>query len=124
MPEIYAYRCNICNFYFPCGWGGYMYVTDEKGKRIACYHPGELSTAYQVLGMDVSDEIFKARTGFNSYCVCLDCLKQFELDIRRDERRCSVCDSLNVKTAHEMIGETCPRCGKGTVMEIDTGLIS
>jgi len=55
MPEIYAYRCNICNFYFPCGWGGYMYVTDEKGKRIACYHPGELSTAYQVLGMDVSE---------------------------------------------------------------------
>ena len=101
-----------------------MYVTDKKGKRIACYHPGELSTAYQVLGVEVSDEIFKARTGFNSNCVCLDCLKQFVLDILRDERRCSVCDSLNVKTAHEMIGETCPKCRKGTVMEIDTGWIS
>ncbi len=101
-----------------------MYVTDDKGKRIGCNHPGELNTVHQVLGGEVSDEIFKARTGFNSYCVCLDCLRQSELDIRRDERRCSSCDSLNLKTVHEMIGETCPKCGKGTVMEIDTGLIS
>jgi len=101
-----------------------MYVTDDNGRRIVCPHPGEMRTVSEVLGKDAPREIIEARTGFNSHCVCLDCLSQFELDMSRDERRCPGCNSSNVKTEREMVGKLCPKCKKGTITEIDTGMIS
>ncbi len=121
-----------------------MYVEDDSGKRIVCPHPGEMRTVAKVLGENANRELIEARTGFNSYCVCLDCLKQFELDIgddeqsksswryfylyratkRKDERRCPYCNSQNVKTVFELIGSPCPKCKKGVIEEIKTGIIS
>jgi len=142
MPPINHYRCDKCGFSFPSGWGGYLYVIDNSGKRIVCPHPIELQTAYQVLGHDVAPEVFKERTGFNSDCVCLDCLKQFELDLgypekpmnsmryfyehtkERDKRECPYCKSSRVKAVLELIGEPCPKCKVGTIKEIYTGIIS
>jgi len=87
----------------------------------------------------------RERTGFTSYCVCLNCLHQFEADLGeigyspyegapekhkprlkqgKDKRECPKCKSKNVKTELEMIGETCPRSKKGVIEEIDTGAIS
>lgn len=130
MPPVNKYKCNECSFSLQSGWGGYMYVIDENGERKACPHPDE---PYLLL---------KTRTGFNSYCICLDCFNQFDLDIgddekvesswkysygainKRDERYCPKCNSPNVKTVLEMIGELCPVCRKGTIEEIFTGIIS
>ena len=139
MPAINDYKCNKCDLSFPSGWGGYFYVIDDNGKRIICPHPGEYIMAEEVLGRDIPDDIFNERTGFNSYCICLDCHRQFELDIgddekaesswryfhgairKRDERLCLNCNSANVKTVLELIGGQCPVCRKGTVEEISTG---
>jgi len=101
-----------------------MYVTDDTGQRIGCQHPGEMWTVNKVLGENAPRELIKGRTGFNSYCVCLDCLSKTELDIKKDERRCPNFKSINVKTIREMVGRPCPKCGRGTVVEIDTGVMT
>lgn len=150
---INNYQCENCDFEMPRGWGGYMYVqaptcvdcdqpiyADDKEcdgcntpieaittggyERITCPHPQEHSTVVSVLGPEPSDELVDQRTGFNSYCVCLSCLSQFELDLGRDDRKCPECMSIEVKSEHELVDELCPKCSEGTFVEISTGIIS
>jgi hypothetical protein len=118
--------------------------------RLKCPHPREHDYATEILGQEPSSDLFKSRTGFNSYVVCIDCLHQFEADLRdekvnewrfwygrpsfkeafrgkpsmKDERKCLKCGSRNVKTAFEMIGAKCPKCKKGTIEEIETGTMT
>jgi hypothetical protein len=118
--------------------------------RLPCPHPSEDKYAMEILGVDSRSDLFKSRTGFNSYVVCLDCLYQFEADLRdekvnewrlwygrpsfreafrgkpemKDERRCPKCGSTNVRTVFEMIGEKCPKCKTGIIVEIETGIIT
>jgi DNA-directed RNA polymerase subunit RPC12/RpoP len=124
MPPINRYECDRCDFRLPGGWGGYMYVTDEAGARIVCPHPAEHVTVTKVLGEGAPGKLIRERTGFSSHCVCLDCLHQFDLDLERDERGCPQCGSAVVKSLREMIGKPCPKCKRGTVREIRTGIIS
>jgi phage FluMu protein Com len=118
--------------------------------RLRCPHPNEFEYAMRILGVDSRSDLFKSRTGFNSYVVCLECLHQFEADLRdekvnewrlwygrppfeeafrgkpkmKDERRCPKCGSRNVRTAFEMIGEKCPKCKTGIIVEIETGVMT
>jgi len=118
--------------------------------RLPCPHPMEYEYAMEILGVDSRSDLFKSKTGFNSYVVCLDCLHQFEADLRdekinewrlwygrpsfreafrgkpemKDERRCPKCGSTNVKTVFEMIGKKCPKCKTGIVVEIETGIVT
>ncbi len=152
MPEISEYKCNrkLCGFRFPSGWGGTVYAEDEKGNRIVSPHPGQDLAAARALAnadesvplRDSEGEATRARIGFNSCCVCLDCLYQFLADFgndeqasdswrylygateQREERKCPHCNSPNVKTAIELVGKTCPKCKKGTIIEIKTGFHS
>jgi hypothetical protein len=114
----------MCEFHFPSGWGGYTYVTDLNGNRIICPHPLEDERIRKVLGEEASWELIQERTGFNSDCVCLECLTQFNLDLDRDPRICIKCRSGNVRTLNELIDQQCPKCKKGMIREIDTGIIS
>jgi len=133
LKQISEYRCGRCGFRMPKGWGGYMYVVNRAGKRISCPHPTEMVRVYKVLGPRATPETIRRRTGFNSYCVCLDCLKQFKADLgeegfpigkheRRDERKCPKCGSANVRTEQELVGGICPRCKEGRFEEIDSGM--
>ncbi|MFC7019637.1 MULTISPECIES: hypothetical protein [Haloarcula] len=153
MPQINQYHCNDCDFEMARGWGGQMYVLAEvcpfcgetlkqtndycsgcgtlvetidaeEFKRVVCPHPGEQQTVRAVLGDDVSEEEYESRTGFNSNCVCIDCLEQFELDIERDERRCPECGSDVVRTEQELVGDQCPKCEDGTFVETSTGMMA
>lgn len=150
MPPINDYRCSKCELSFPRGHGGFMYVEDDDGKRIVCPHPGEARTVERVLGKNASKDLRKKRTGFSSYCICLDCLHQFEADLRdeklnewrfgygfpsfkdafrgtpgmKDERKCPKCSSINVKTVFELIGNPCPKCQEGIIEEIETGIMT
>jgi rubredoxin len=117
-----------------------MYVENAQGKRITCPHPEEKETILRVLGEDAPQELIEERTGFNSYCICLDCFHQFVADLGegeddvlqssnqfkrpKDKRECPRCQSTNVKTILELVGHTCPKCGIGTIEEIDTGIIT
>jgi len=81
MPHIDLFRCNKCDFQLPTGSGYYLYVENNKGKRIPCPHPAERERVEKVLGKEASEELIFERIGFNSRCVCLDCLYQFEADL-------------------------------------------
>jgi len=124
MPPIRDYHCDTCDFSLPSGWGGYVYVVDDEGERVTCRHPGEQFTIDRVLGEDTDEATREERTGFNSHCVCRDCLAQFELDVERDPVRCPDCDSGTVETANGIVGGQCPRCETGTVVETFTGAVA
>ena len=145
MPRINEYKCNKCDLSLAKGWGYQFYVENDKGERVACYHPMERRYVEEVLGKDLSLELIRKRTGFNSFCVCLDCLHQFEADLgedgwspyepyllqhlprlkqEKDKRECPKCKSKDVKTELEMVGETCPKCKEGVIEEVWTGRIS
>jgi hypothetical protein len=139
MPPISRFKCDKCDFEFPTGWGGFMYVENDKGERIPCTHPIEGYTIAQVLGRNAPPELVRSRTGFNSFCICLDCQYKFAADLNDDkanpwrsgfptreknERECPQCRSKNVKSVYELLGKTCPVCRKGKIVEIPTGLIS
>lgn len=107
-----AERCAECETAF--GSGG------PASERVTCQHPLESATVRDVLGPDAPQSAVDARTGFNSHCVCLDCLAQFDLDLDRDERRCPECDGAAVRSEAEMVGEACPNCALGVVTEQGT----
>lgn len=140
MPPVNVYRCPKCGFAFPAGWGGYMYVEDETGERIPCPHPTEWAVVAKILGPHAPEELIAKRVGFNSDCICLDCQRQFPADVGdetanpwrsfyesdrpKDRRECPACKSKNVKTVFESIGQTCPRCKEGTIVELESFFIS
>lgn len=86
MPPINKYKYNKCTFSFPDGWGGNFYVIDNNGDRKIVGHPLEDVILESVLGKNYSSETFQNRTGFNSYCVCVICQKQFILDLGDGEK--------------------------------------
>ncbi len=98
-----------------------MYVKNSHGEKIVCPHPAEMGVVYEVLGKDASDELIRETTGHNSYCLCLSCLSQFELDVDKQMRNCPSCHSNWVRTVLELVDDICPQCNIGTIMEEDTG---
>jgi hypothetical protein len=137
MPRICEYMCRSCGFSLPPGWGGYLYVKNDKGEKIACTHPHEGKTVAEILGIEkdlVSNfpwvplpdaapmDLLRERVGFDSYCVCVTCLNKFSLDLEKEDRECPKCLSRDVKAELELIGQPCLRCKAGTIEEIETSL--
>ena len=122
MPVIYNYRCTHCNLSLPPGWGSYMYVKNSHGEKVVCPHPVEMDVAYAMIGEDASDELIREMTGQNSYCLCLSCLNQFEMDVDKEPRSCPGCHSSQVKAVLELVGGMCPKCKGGTIVKEDTGI--
>ena len=56
-----------------------MYVVNDMEKELAVLSRRKWKGF--ILGQDMRKELIDERTGFNSYCVCLDCLEKFGLDI-------------------------------------------
>jgi hypothetical protein len=117
MPQINRYACDKCDFQLPTGWGGYTYATDSSGTRIVCPHPGEPYEICRITGMSLGEAMAANRTGFNAHVVCLSCLTQFDLDLKRDVRLCPNCSSNAVKSVQECVGQLCPNCKVGKVEE-------
>lgn len=123
MPRIYSTECNHCGLQLAIGWGGIPYVLDAVGQRVVCEHPLEMDIIAEVLG-DVSEKELKDRTGFMSHCVCRRCAKRLLFDLHRDTPYCHVCETEDVVEVSQTIGQTCPKCGRGTIKSIDTGSIA
>lgn len=117
MPPVCHYGCNECDFELPSGWGGYVYAVDNLGARIVCGHPGEFEAVYRVTGMNYTEAIEAGRAGFAQHCVCLTCIKQFDLDLDRDAAVCPACTSPEVRSLRDLVGKKCPRCGVGVIEE-------
>lgn len=108
----------------PSGWGYYMYAIADTGERVHCPHPGEMNRAREVIGEDATQEEIDSRTGFNTYCFCIQCKTQVDLDLDRDEKACPECRSNTVKTIDELVNDQCPVCDVGTVTAEDTGAMA
>jgi predicted RNA-binding Zn-ribbon protein involved in translation (DUF1610 family) len=130
------YRCNNCDFTLPSGSGGYSYIEDESGMRINYEEKSEKSLRTIISEIwGFSDyrnwkELVRIHTGFNSYCICLDCLNIFEADISpnrngfsKDDKVCPKCSSNQVHTELELVGKECPSCNEGKIGKIIVPLI-
>jgi hypothetical protein len=126
MPQIFEFYCTNpdCEFEMPSGWGYYMYAIADDGERVHCPHPGEMGRAREVTGENASQEEIDRRTGFNTYCFCIHCETQVDLDLDRDEKACPECRSNAVKTIDELVDEQCPVCEEATFVAEDTGAIA
>lgn len=136
MPWISSYECDSCGACFHTGWGSRVYVLDKAGRRIICPHPGENSTAEFVLAEELSwfertfisqwtlKRLRDKRMGVERCLVCMDCSESNWVDLKRDNRRCSHCSCGSLLTISEILGKACPKCKKGAVVEIPTGMIS
>ena len=140
MPAIDNFLCDNCKIKLSSGWGYYMYVEDDEGKRITCHHPCEWLTYKQVLPQNFSNcvyleclhqfvadfgEDYGTRSRFPPFVIPLDSM--FELHrIKRQEknkRECPKCNSINVKTELELVGEICPKCKRGVIEQRFSGKI-
>lgn len=99
-----------------------MYVADDSGKRVVCRHPGEGDTIRAVLGSNASEHLIRERVGFMSDCLCKDCLANLKLDVVRDDRVCPNCGSSRIPSVREMVGQPCPKCRPGTIVEVMSGI--
>lgn len=124
MPEVYKFHCNHCELSFPTGWDGYTYVINSNGLKITCPHPGEITIIHNVLGKNITEEVIRKMTGFNSHCICLGCLNQFDIDVNKQKRKCPSCGSHRIKTVLELVGGICPKCKAGRIAKENTGIIS
>lgn len=113
MPVIYSFGCDSCDFTMPGGWGNYCYAVDANGKRVVCGHPGEDQDIKRITGLNYSDAIKAGVAGYADYCVCLECLKQFELDLEKDQLACPECGSQQVRALIQLTGHQCPKCKNG-----------
>jgi len=75
-------------------------------------------------GIQMRYVLINQRTGFTSGYLCLECLADPILDLTRDARVCPKCNSSRLARFHEMVDGPCSRCKKGTIQEIDTGILS
>lgn len=124
MPPISRFKCNKCDFEMPSGWGSYIYVVDALGKRVVCGHPGEGMKIQEITGLSVTEAEQKGLVGKSSYCICLNCLTQSELDLVKDPKTCKECGSDQIVSEKELVGRKCPKCQIGNFEEMPTGIFA
>lgn len=139
MPPPYRFYCNTCSFELPWRILAYVYIEDDKGRRLDCQHPGERFFIQKVMKASQNNIPAIDRVGCNSPCICLDCGRKFELDLGEraligriyestnkplDERKCLHCTSENVLTFTEFIGSCCPKCREGIILAEVSDIIS
>lgn len=139
MPKLLQFRCDSCDLRLETWENGTMYVTDKKGKRVECPHPGEAYKIAKILNIDESEifgfpymripnpdlyPLLNERVGVIIDCICLDCTGLSKLDYHMDERKCSECGSSNILPVDNLAGISCPKCRKGVFKYEPTGIIS
>ena len=131
---IQGYRCHICGFVLDEANGGYLYLTNNSGVRIPLKDKDERDTIARMLFAE--DAIFQNeseechqlvdtmedRVGYLSACICMNCLDQFGLDLRKDTIECPHCKSDHVRTFLEMTNKRCPKCQSGYMDKLDIRL--
>ena len=138
MPNLIGIKCNRCDFQ-KRSFQGHNYVINDSNKRIVCAHPGESYKIAEVLKIPEEKiidypwlplrdsemiNLIKQRTGFNSDLICLNCLKEFSLDLQKDEIKYGKNNSLNVSEVIELDRKSCPKCSEGILQKYDTAIIS
>lgn len=134
---ILGYRCGVCGFVLDESHGGYLYLRNNNGVRVPLRNKDQRETVAQILldeeetlytdDSDDSDDSHKVvdimdeRIGYVSACVCMNCLDQFGLDLRKDTIECPHCKSDQVRTFLEMTSKRCPKCQSGQMNKLGNG---
>ncbi len=128
---VYGFRCATCGFTLDESNGGYLYLKNDNGVRVPLKDKKELETIARILLNEefsprsddsiLSQEmidIMEDRVGYMSACVCINCLNQFGLDLRKDAIECPHCQSGQVKTFLATLSKPCPKCESGCMDKI------
>ncbi|MHB8109363.1 MAG: hypothetical protein ACYDHW_04930 [Syntrophorhabdaceae bacterium] len=123
-----GYRCPVCGYTLDESNGGYLYLSNDRGNRIPLKDHGEHEIIAQMLrteeefyddcgavtaSHEAMIDLIEERVGYLSACICMKCLEQFGLDLRKDTVECPNCKSDHVRTLLEMNDKRCPRCQSG-----------
>ncbi|MEN6616764.1 MAG: hypothetical protein ABFD12_09425 [Syntrophorhabdus sp.] len=123
-----GYRCEVCGFTLDDSHGGYLYLGNDRGDRVPLKEHGEREIIAQMLRMEEQSadecevvtasheamvDLIEERVGYMSSCLCMNCLHQFGLDLRKDPLECPRCKSDHVRTLLEMADKRCPKCQSG-----------
>jgi hypothetical protein len=146
MPRIFKIICDNCRFTLPSGTGRSLFRRDDQGETKIISHPMDIKIIDDL--MEGSPRISIRRLGLITHCVCLDCLKSFDLDLglreivflrpflilgcllgRRnlwghDRKKCPACSSKKIAPVWKLLENQCPKCRHGSICRIDTGFVS
>ncbi|MEN6615265.1 MAG: hypothetical protein ABFD12_01805 [Syntrophorhabdus sp.] len=129
-----ALHCKNCGFLLPCPSWGFFYVIDNDGNKLVLERQCESAIIAEALGINEDDisergfspehseasvQLMQERVGYKTFSLCRTCLGQSAFDKARDIVKCPSCGSHDVRTLIQLIGSTCPNCGKGTIYETE-----
>lgn len=130
MAERLTFVCTHCKFTIKAWDDGNPYFLSDAGKPQFFYHPcGKyLLQEYiqQSFGKDLKgtelDAFLENRTGNMSNMICLDCGREFKIDLKRRKAVCNSrkCKSKNISHTWELNGKQCPTCKLGVFKEDET----
>lgn len=121
MPLIDKLICTSCTFSTKETSGGYSY-TIVDGRDVTLSHPCEIKILKEATGLEWHEARACGLLRHKTYCICYSCCAQFYRDIDREEKCCTSCNSLNVRTFTGAISETCPACHKGILKLHNVGI--
>lgn len=123
-----GFRCNICGYFLDESYGGYLYLKNNNGVRVPLKDKDEQEAVAQILLSEEESahnnnwgcfqeiiDVIEERVGYMSACICLKCLDQFGLDLRKDAILCPHCKSDHVRTFLELADKRCPKCQSGHI---------
>ena len=112
MP-ITSVECAECGYGLSPGLDGQNYAVATDGARVTTGEHPSSAMVQKITGLDYWSAYGAGRTGYLSQCLCLDCLETQELDLERDRKRCTRCDSERVYSRRGLAGAPCPKCERG-----------
>jgi len=114
-------RCNNCQFAFPSdSFGGQFFIILDSGEQVILKDASITDDAKELTGIPLRELEILGRVGYLSDCVCLECTHQFSVDLDRNVKQCPQCESLRVMSARGAVGQLCPSCGNGKILQSDT----
>ncbi len=121
-----GFRCTACGFTLDASNGGFLYVKNVNGTRMPLKGKDEQEAIARILlndefsfqgddpgQFDKDIDIMEECVGYMSACLCMNCLDQFGLDLRKDTIECPGCRSDHVRTFLEITDKRCPKCQSG-----------
>ena len=121
MPLIDQLKCSACSYATKHTAGSYLYTVVD-GTEVILSHPCEMSTLKSVTGLEWRQAQEAGLIRLKTYCICFDCAAQFDLDIDREEKKCTTCGSHNVRSFNGSINEPCPSCRSGVLRLVAIGI--
>ena len=132
MGIIRSIKCSTCSFTLIAGSAGVApYLKKSKGflrklfglgeKKVLLQDPPTGNLSKNFGGKELSELIDEKRVGHYAAYLCLSCLKIFDLDSAA-EKKCKHCKSTSVKSVFQMVGEKCPKCGEGIIIDKRIGI--